>query len=208
MRLTVCCVSRNKSIYVTTLHTLLQLTAHAVQNGHQINILFAADMNDLPKLFKSCERILWINYGSSLDIASFPNVFKKCEVGVFPAVLEGVEWEQFRTSVKSNTNEPLHQVGMKFDTTVDKKIEDGVWTVSESSPSIWVADCAKVLEKVKGRKGEGLKLPNTTPELFKRFKDCDVRCIAYTKAEVLMHYSHECIGALLETAGVSCQKVD
>lgn len=208
MKLTVCCVSRNKSIYVTTLHMLLQLTAHSVQNGHQINMMFVNDMNDLPKLLKSCERILWVNYGSSLDVASFPNIFRKCEVGVFPAVCEGVDWEQFRKGITSKTDEPVHQVGMKFDTTVDRKVEDGVWTISECSPSIWVADCAKVIERVKGRKGEGLKLPNTTSELFTKFKYCDVKCVAYTNCEVLMHYSHECVGSLLETAGVSCQKVD
>ena len=208
MRLTVCCVSRNKSIYVTTLHMLLQLTGHAVQNGHQINITFVTDMNELPKLMKTCERILWVNYGSSLDNASFPNVFKKCEVGVFPAVTEGVLWDQFKKGVQTKTNEPLHQIGMGFDTTLEKKIEEDVWSVKECAPSIWVADCAKVVEKVKGRKGEGLKLPNTTGEVFKKFIDNDVRVIAYTKSDVLMHYSHECIGSLLETAGVSCQKVD
>ncbi len=202
-----CCVSRNKSIYVTTLHMLLQLAAKTIQNGYQINIMFVSDMNDLVKIMKSNERILWISYGSSLDIASFDHLFKKFEVAVFPAVKEGVDWDQFTKNVHTRTTEPLNQIGLHFDTTVDKKIEDGVWSVKDTAPSIWCADC-KIVDKLRSRKGEGVKLPNTTVELFKKFQECNVKCIAYTKSEVLMHYSHECIGCLLEVAGVKCQKVD
>lgn len=207
MKLTVCCASRNKSIYVTTLHMLLQLTAMAIQSGHQMNVMFVNDMSDIAKLLKTNERILWVSYGSSLDVPSFEHLFKKFEVAVFPAALEGVDWNQFKAGVQSRTTEPLHQVGLRFDTTVDKKIEDGVWTVSEASPAIWCIDC-KVIDKLRVRKGEGIKLPTTTAELFKKFKEHDVRCIAYTTADVLMHYSHECVGSLLEVAGVQCQKID
>lgn len=206
MRLTVCCVSRNKSIYVTTLHMLLQLAAKTIQSGHQINIMFVNDMNELPKLLKAHERILWVNYGSSLDIPSFEHLFKKFEVAVFPAVKEGVNWNTFVAKIKDPTSEPVHQIGLEFDTTVDRKIEDGVWVVKETAPAIWCIDC-KVIDKLRTRKGEGIKLPNTTEDLFKKFQECGVKTIAYTKSDVLMHYSHECVGSLLEIAGLKCQQV-
>jgi hypothetical protein len=206
MRLTVCCVSRNKSIYVTTLHMLLQLAAKTIQSGHQINIVFVTDLSELAKLLKAHERILWVNYGSSLDIPSFEHVFKKFEVAVFPAVKEGVNWNQFTEKIKNRTSEPVHQIGLEFDTTVDKKIENGVWTVKESTPAIWCIDC-KVIDKLRSRKGEGVKLPHTTEDLFKKFQECGVKCIAYTTSDVLMHYSHECVGSLLEIAGLTCQQV-
>lgn len=186
---------------------LLQLTGKCAQLGHQINIIFVNDMNDLVKHMKTSERILWVSYGASLDVASFDKVFEKTEVTIFPAVKEGIDWDQFSKAVRENSNEPSSQSGLHFDTEIDQKIGPDTYSVKSAAPVIWLIDC-KVLDKLRSRKGEGVKLPSTTPELFQKFKDCGLKIQAYTKAEVLMHYSHECVGSMLEVAGVSCQKVN
>lgn len=206
MLLTVCCVSRNKSIYVTGLHMLLQLAVKCIQSGHQINIQFVNDASSLPKIMKNSERILWIDYGSSLDVDSFDKIFEKTEITVFPAVTEGIDWGMFTTKIKNGSKEPVSQMGLNFDTVVDRKISDGVYTVKSTNPSIWVMDCKSVIQKLRDAKGEGLKLPYTIEDIFQKCVDKKVKIQAYTKCNVLKHYSHECVGNILEAVGVSTKQ--
>lgn len=206
MMLTVCCVSRNKAIYVTGLHMLLQLAVKCIQSGHQINIQFVNDTSQLPKLMKTSERILWIDYGASLDLDSFDRIFDKTEITVFPAVVEGINWDRFKDKVKSGSTEPINQIGLDFDTEVDRKISDGCYTVKSTNPSIWVMDCKSVISKIRDAKGEGIKLPYTMNEIFQKFVDKKVKIQAYTKCNVLKHYSYECVGNILEAVGVSTKQ--
>ena len=206
MLLSVCCVSRNKSVYVTCLHMLLQLAVKCIQSGHQINIQFVNDTSQLPKLMKTHERILWVDYGASLDVESFDKIFEKTEITVFPSVKEGINWTMFADKVKTGSNEPVGQMGLDFDTDVDRKISDGMYTVKSANPSIWVMDCKSVIAKVREAKGEGLKLPYTMEEIFQKFVDKKVKIQAYVKCNVLRHYSHECLGNILEAVGVSTKQ--
>lgn len=206
MMLTICCVSRNKSIYVTCLHMLLQLTVKCIQSGHQINIQFVNDASQLPKLMKSSERILWVEYGTSLDHESFDKIFEKTEITVFPAVTEGIDWNAFKQKVESGSKEPVSQMGLNFDTEVDRKISDGMYTVKRTVPSIWVMDCKSIISKIREAKGDGIKLPYTIDEIFQKFVDKKVKIQAYTKCNVLKHYSYECVGNILEAVGVSTKQ--
>lgn len=205
MLLTIACVTRNKSIYVTGLHMLLQLTARCIQGGHQINIQFVNDCSNLPKLLKTCERLLWVEYGACLDQESFDKVFEKSgDVLVFPSVKEGIDWDRFSKNI--DTEEPLHQIGLDFDTVVDKKVSDGVYTVKSTAPSVFVVnDCSKVFEKLRDKKGEGVRI-TSIDDMFQKCVEKGVKVHAYTKCNVIRHYSHECVGNILEAVGVSCRK--
>lgn len=206
MLITVCCVSRNKSIYVTGLHMLLQLAVKCIQTGHQINIQFVSDASQLPRIMKNSERVLWVDYGASLDVESFDKIFEKTEITVFPAVTEGIDWPLFKSKIQNGSSEPISQMGLNFDTVVDRKISDGMYTVTKTVPSVWVMDCKAVTAKVRDAKGEGLKLPYTIEEIFQKFVDKKVKIQAYTKCNVLKHYSYECIGNILEAVGVTTKQ--
>lgn len=209
MLLTIVCVTRNKSIYVTGLHMLLQMTAKCIQAGHQINIQFVNDCSGLPKMLKTCERILWVDYGACLDVESFDKIFEKNtgDVLVFPSVKEGIDWDRFAKNI--DTDEPLHQLGLDFDTVVDKKVSEGgggVYTVKSTTPAVFVVnDCSKVFDKLRDKKGEGVHI-TSIDELFKKSIEKGLKVYAYTKCNVLRHYSHECIGNILEAVGVSCKR--
>ena len=203
-------MTRNKAITVTGLHMLLQLTGRCYQRqDHQININFVEDTRTLHKLIRQGERVLWVNYGCCLDNGSFEMIFdpmKGRDVLVFPAVKEGIDWNRFRKAVESNSTEPIHQMGLNFDTELGSKVADGLWTVTKSSPQVFVIDGSAVDKKLRSKKGEGLKLPRDIDQIFEKFTESGVRVHAWTKADVLVHYTHECLGNILEANGVSCQK--
>lgn len=205
MRLTVAVMTRNKAIYVTCLHMLLQLTSACIQTGHQMNIVFVNDTSGLNKLIKTSERLLWVDYGSCLDTESFSKIFEKMDMLVFPAVKEGINWERFRKSVQDGSNEPVSQVALDFDTVVGRKISDGMYIVESTNPSIWVID-TKCADKLRDKKGEGLNIPPTIEEFFKKCVTKEIKVVAYTKCNVLKHYSHECVGNILEAVGVTCKQ--
>lgn len=208
MLINVCIVTRNKAITITTLHMLLHLSGKCYSSGtHQICIHFVNSTKSLPKLIKTSDKILWVDYGFSLDSESFDKLFENiADVLVFPAVREGVNWDRFKKCVKEDSKEPLHQIGMEFDTEVDKKISDGLWTVKKTVPSVFIIDCKSVDKKMRTRKGEGIKLPRDIDLIFEKFQEQDVKIVAYTKANVLAHFTHECIGNILEANGVQCQQ--
>lgn len=199
-------MSRNKSVYVTCLHMLLQLAVKCIQEGHHINIQFVNDVSQMPRLIKSSERLMWVDYGASLDMESFDKIFEKTEITVFPSVKEGINWSMFADKIKSGSTEPISQMGLDFDTEVDRKISDGMYSVKSTTPSVWVMDCKAVIGKIREAKGEGLKLPNTMEEIFQKFADKKVKIQAYTKCNILRHYSYECVGNILEAVGVSTKQ--
>ncbi len=199
--LTVCVLTRNKSITVSTLHTLLNLSSACFQGGHRIFIHFVEELSSLAKLIKTQDRILWINYGYSLDQESFPTVFSSThECLVYPCVNERVNWDMFRKRLA--TSEPLHQKALSFDTDVDMKISDGFWRVKKTCPNIFVIDCKSIDKKLRTRKGEGIKIPNDMESLFTKLDEQGVKMVAYTKANVIVHKYHECIGNIMENSAV------
>ena len=87
-------VTRNKSIAVTTLHSLMTIKMHAMSRGWHLEVVFVEGLSALPKYVKTGERIVWFDYGTNLDQDSIPRVFNTMEkdirVVVFPAVVAPV----------------------------------------------------------------------------------------------------------------------
>lgn len=205
MILNVCVETRNKAIPVPVLHMLLQLSVKCFSEGHHIMIHFMEDTKGLNRLVRMGDRVMWCGYGHSLDGESFDAIFNKAaDIIVFPSVIEGVDWDKFRSEVKSGTSEPIEQIGLKFDTDVDKPTGNGFWTVKRTHPSVLVFDGKAVDKKLRTKKGEGLKLP-PLDELFDTCQKYGVKTLAYTKAKVLIHFTHECLGNILEANGIVCQ---
>jgi hypothetical protein len=201
-------VTRNKSITVTGLHMLLQLAGKSFQAPkYHLNINFVEDTKCLPKLIKTADRILWVNYGHALDPESFEKVFDPSipEVLVFPSVVEGINWDRFRTCVRNKSKEPLNQIGLNFDTEVGPKMSDGIYTVRSTNPSIFIIDCKPVDKKLRTKKGEGIKLPRDVDLIFAKLQENDVKIGAWVKANVMVHLTHECLGNIMEATGVVCR---
>lgn len=209
MLVQLCLVTRNKAITVTTLHMLLQLANRCYQRqDHQLAINFVEDTRALAKFIRQGERIMWVDYGCCLDQESFEYIFdpmKGRDVLVFPTVVEGIDWNRFRKGVKEGIKEPLHQLGLNFDTEVGSKVSDGIWTVTRSNPKVFVVNGSSIEKKLRTKKGEGIKLPRDVDLIFEKFRECDVKTYAYTKANVLVTYTHECVGNILEATGVRVQ---
>jgi len=199
-------VTRNKAITVTGLHMLLQLAGKCYQTqANQLNINFVEDTRPLAKFVRQGQRVLWVDYGACLDTDSFDKILespKGRDVLVFPAVTEGIDWNRFRKGILSDTKEPVHQLGLNFDTVLGNKLSDGLWTVTKTVPKVFVLDGDAISKKLSKKKGEGLVLPRDIDLIFEKFKEQGVNVQAWTKANVLVHYTHECLGNILEANGV------
>lgn len=203
--------TRNKSVHVRTLHTLLQLNMVCMQHGVQQEITFIKDdpfekSSAISRKLKTCDRILFIDYAIQIDRETIPKIFEKVEGWnclVFPCVTEGINWSQFKTKVKSGSTEPIEQMGLEFDTEVGAKISDGIYKVKKTNPKCWVMETKSVLKLMKEKKGEGLKLPSKNDELFEKMLQKNVKIAAYTKANIQTIFSHECLGNILNASGVT-----
>ena len=212
MKLSVIVTTRNKSVAVKTLHCLLRLNILAMQNNVQVEITFVKDdpfdkTSFIMKKLKDVDRILFIDYSVFIDDKSLEFSIKPLEHGqhcmVFPAVTEGIDWALFKQKVRDNVDEPIEQMGLHFDTEVGKRLYDNVYSVNTTTPRAWFMDCKPVVKAVREKKGEGIKLPAKISELFEKFIAKGVKVCAYTEANVVLTYSHECLGNILNAAGVS-----
>lgn len=206
----VCVVTRGKSIAVTTLHTLMNINMYALQKGTHVDIHFVPDMSSLPKLLKTGERILWFDYGTNLDdqtLVKLMDPFEKdVRVLVCPSVKEGINWDMFRKKTLTGTSEPASQRGLTFDTEVGKKLADGLYEVTTTSARVWAMDSKPIDKKLRGEKVQ-VKLPTESYEaMFESIKRLGIKVAAATKASVVCHYTHECVGNILETPGVRLGK--
>ena len=202
----VCIVTRGKSIAVTTLHTLMNLHMFALQKGAHVDIHFTTDLSSLPKLLKTGERIIWFDYGTNLDEHTLRQLMEPFEkdvrVLVCPSVREGINWDMFRKKTLAGSTEPASQRGLAFDTEVGKKLEDGLYEVTATSARVWAMDSKPIDKKLRGEKVQ-VKLPTETYEaMFETIQRLGIKVAAATKASVVCHYTHECVGNILETPGV------
>lgn len=204
--------TRNASIAVRTLHTILNMNIICIKSDNRIEINFVTDNQVeknriLLKKMKSSDRVLMLDYGISLDIESIKKVFSKFEHGysvqIFPCVSENIDWEMFKTKIKNNSTEPTHQMGMNFDTEVSRKISDDNYVVKKTAPRAWVAESKQLLRSIKDKKGETIKLPNTNEDLFEMLLSKNVKMYAFTAAKPIISYQHECIGNIIESANVN-----
>lgn len=203
----VCIVTRNKSVSATTLHSLMTIHMYAMMKRVHLEIHFVTDLSGLPKLIKTGERILWFDYATNLDEPSIRTIFEPFEkdirVLVYPAVLESIDWDMFRKKTLANSTEPVSQRALTFDTTVGKKLADGLYDVTATSARVWVMDSKPIDKKLRGDKVQ-IRLPT---ESYEAMFDCllkklGVKIAAATKAQVICHFTHECLGNILETPGV------
>ena len=199
-----CAVTRNKSISATTLHSIMNLHMQCMMRGHHLDIAFVNDKAGLPKLLKAGERIVWFEYGTTLDEASLPKTLDPFEKGlhalVFPSVKEGINWAKFIKKTKEGSTEAACQRGLEFDTVVGKKIGDSLYEVQETTARVWAMDAKPVDKKLRGDKIP-VKLP-LDETMFCTLQKLGIKVGALTSATVICHFVHECLGNILETSGV------
>lgn len=200
----ICAVTRNRSISATTLHTMMNIHMVCMMRGHHLDISFVNDRSGLPKLIKSGERIIWLEYGTNLDDKSIFKAIEPFEKGlqmlVFPAVKEGINWDRFARRTKEGTTEAACQRGLDFDTEVGKKLGDSLYEVKGTTARVWAMDSKPVDKKLRGDKIP-VKLP-LDETMFCTLQNLGIKIGAVTSATVICHFVHECIGNILETSGV------
>lgn len=206
----ICAVTRNKSISATTLHTMMNLHMLCMQRGIHLEIHFVEDRSTLPKLIKSGERLFWMDYGTNLNNEILHKVIepfdKGVQVVVFPSVKEGINWDQFVKKTKEGSTEPANQRGLAFDTTVGKKLADGLYECDNTNARVWAMDTKPVDKKLRGGK-EPIKLPLEGPPeiMFKTLKNLGIKIGVMSEAIVVCHFVHECFGNILEASGVKIE---
>ena len=200
-------VTRSKSCAVKTLHTILRLNMMCLQNNINNEITYVNDdpfekVEMIQKFMKSHERIIFIEFGISIDQESIEQLFKKHEgVGclVFPGVKEVVDWDLFKVKVKNDSSEPVSQMGLHFDTEVGKLIHENIYQVVSTDPKAWMMNTKNVIKNIKDKKSGNWKI---YPKMFEKFKEQGVRVYAFTAAKLVMTYTHECISSITNAAGV------
>jgi hypothetical protein len=155
---------------------------------------------------KQSDRLIFIDYSINLDsqsIGYFLKDFEQCNCLIFPCVKEGINWDQFRDKVSRDSEEPIEQMGLDFDTEVGQKISENIYRVTKTEPKCWMMDSKSILKFMKNKKKEPLqKLPAKNSELFDMLAAKGVKMCAFVNAQLTTVYSHECLGNILNAAGV------
>lgn len=198
--------TKNKSISATTLHSAMNIHMLCMMRGIHLEIHFVEDKSTLPKLIKTGERIFWMDYGTNLNNEILSKVVDPFEKGVnvlvFPSVKEGINWEQFKKKTRAGTSETAGQRGLEFDTTVGKKLADGLYECDKTTARVWVMDAKLVDKKLRGGK-DNVKLPlDDTEAMFTTLSKIGIKIGVASEAIVVCHFVHECFGNILEASGV------
>ncbi len=211
MKLATIIVTRSKSCHVKTLHTVLRLNLMCIQSsGVQNEVVYVNDdpyekSDIIQKYMKTVDRILFIDFSVAMDEGSISQVFKPHEgLGclVFPGVKEGIDWEQFKKGVKEQTNEPVNQIGLHFDTDVGKMISEDIYQVVSSEARCWLMMCKNTSKFVRDKRTHDYRVPPRMGQMFAKFKELGVKIHAYTASKLTMTYTHECVSNLLNAAGI------
>src|SRR6056300_1659114 len=213
MKLATIIVTRGKSCHVKTLHTVLRLNLMCIQaKGVQNEVVYVNDdpydkSEIIQKYMKTSDRILFIDFGISMDEGSISKVFDLNEgIGclVFPGVKEGIDWGLFKAKVRDDECiEPNSQMGLHFDTEVGRKISENVYVVESTCARVWVMNCKNASKFIKDKKTGNVKILPRSEHMFAKFKENGMKIHAFTAAKLTMTYSHECISNILNAAGVS-----
>lgn len=206
----VCVVTRAKSIAATTLHAIMNINMYAMHKGYHVDLHFVKDMSGLAKLIKTGERIIWFDYGTSVDEETIKKLCdpfdKDVKVMVCPAVKEGVDWEMFRKKTAEGSTEPASQRGLSFDTTVGKKWADGLYETTKSEARVWAMESKPVDKKIRGDKVQHKLAIESYESLFVQLISLGIKVGALATARVVCQYTHECPGNILETPHVRLNK--
>jgi len=199
-------VTRSKSCSVKTLHTILRLNIKCLQKSINNEITYVDDdsfkkAEIIQQYAKTHDRIFFIDFGISADDESIDKVLGDLDgfgVLVFPGVKEGVDWNLFKSKVRSDCKEPIAQMGLHFDTEVGNKISDNIHVVTSTEAKCWVMNTKNLIKNIKDKKGNW----KIYPKMFEKFKEQGVKIYAFTAAKLTMTYTHECISNILNAAGV------
>lgn len=211
MKVTTIIVTRSGSCHVKTLHTILRMNIQCIQNDAQNQIVFVNDdpyakADAIQKYIKTTDRIFFIDFGIQVDDASVSYVVSTREdhhVMVFPGVTEGIDWNMFKDKISKKSSEPTHQMGLSFDTVVgDAVSEEPIYTVISSSARAWFMICKPVIKRLKCRRTGKLKISPKSETMFENFKERGLKVVAFTGARLTFTYPHECIGNIVNSAGV------
>jgi len=212
MKIHVIIITRNKACAVRTLHMLLALNLTCVKFAVQVEFTFMEDKLDdisdtIGKVLKTSDRILYLDYGTASEPASITHLLSPFPQGgnmmVVPVVVPGINWEQFKS--KLDSPEPIHQRGLEFDTVVNKKLTDQLWTVKYTDPHIWSLDCKSTLKKLKGEKGKGIKIPIIKKDFIALLKTKGVKILTCPNVESVTQFQHECISNILNASGINAK---
>jgi hypothetical protein len=178
---------------------------YGAQRQVPVEYMFVEGLDALPKLVKTGERIVWFDYGTNLDHDSIPRVLapmdKDIRVVVFPSVVEGVDWDMFRKKTVEGSTEPIHQRALTFDTEVTKKVVGtDLYDVDKTSARVWVMDSKPIDKKLKSAQ-KNLSC-DSYESLFTQLKSNNLRVVALPSATVIRHFTHKCLGNILEMPGV------
>lgn len=207
MKLATIIVSRSKSCSVKTLHVVLKINIKCLQNNINNEITYVNDdpydkAEIIQKYMKSHERIIFIDHGIGIDDESIQQLLEPHEnIGclVMPGPLEGIDWDMFKSKVKNDSSEPVHQMGLTFDTVLGKKISDNIYHVLQTKSKCWMMNTKNVIKTIKDRKTGTWKI---SPKIFDKFKEQGVKIYAFTASKLTITYTHECISNILNAAGV------
>ena len=206
MKICTVVTTRSKSCSVKTLHTILKLNIHCLQNNVQNEIVYVNDdpfekIEMIQKCLSKCDRLFFIDFGIGVDDASVKQIFESHEglgVLVFPGVKEGIDWGLFKHKVREGSSEPVSQMGLNFDTQVGKKISTDIYSVTSTEAKSWVMFSKNVIKNAKDKKGNF----NLHVKMFDKLKEQGVKIYAFTASKLTMTYPHECISNILGAAGV------
>ena len=197
-------VTKNKALNTTTVHTAMNLNMLCMSQNINMEIHFVTDRSGIQKFMKSSERLLWLDYGVSIDVDTlkklatedFPDTYK---VLVAPCVLEGVNWEMFKTKTLEGSTEPVNQRGLSFDTVAAPPQKKNTQHVSDFVSSstdcrVFSLECKGVLKKLRDADAQF--------KSFDQLKKLGVKIGVLRTSSVLCHYVYESIGNILESSGV------
>ena len=206
-------VTRNRTVAVRTLHTCLGINSTCAHHKIAFEVTFIEEhetsvIDEITKKMKGDKRLIVLEYGCSIEKEAihvmFSHIKQHGQVAVFPAPVEGIDWDKFKKKVIADGNtEPISQAGLSFDTVLGKQLSEGMWSVTKTSPRVWVMDTKPVSKKLKDKKGNSIKLPNTREAFFDKLLAQGVKIFASTSYTTSCLFQHECISNILNSHGVS-----
>lgn len=203
MQLTLCIVTKNKSMHTTTLHSAMTLNMICMTRGIHLSIQFIENSeSNIQKILKTCDRLIWIDYGVSVTQQTLERLLETNDwnISVVPCVTNEVDWDQFRKkTLSSECNEPVHQRALKFDIEsrpIQKK--NDVLEYVSGTPRVFCVDSKPVLKK--------LRDTDTSFKSMDQLKKMGVKICVLKSETVTCHYVYECIGNILESSGVRTSK--
>jgi len=205
MKLVTILVTRSKSCHVKTLHAVLRLNIRCLQKKIDNQIVYVDDdpykkAEMVEKYMKIYDRIFFVDFGIGVDDASLDQVMENHEgVGclVFPGVEEGIDWGMFKEKIKNDTDEPVSQMGLNFDTVVGSAVSKNIRKVDSTSAKVWMMNTKNVMKTIQKSKDSKI-----SPKMFEKFLKQNVRVYAFTAAKLTITYTHECVSNILNAAGV------